>query len=156
MTEPTVTPRQPESFVSHAWKWTVKAIHWLVEKTLWQSKVSLGRVGKKSNSPDGTHHRLFKKERYTVHKVDYHSDFLRIVVCDSPPLKLSYVESSVFRGYSTAVILCCGIFMAFLLLNTKSKRRKTAYRNDNGRRASAVGIRSATPPPMHNQKFKVV
>lgn len=44
--------------------------------------------------------------------------------------------------------------MASLLLNTKNKRRKTEYGNENGRAASAVGVRNA--PLMHNQKFKVV
>ena len=102
-------------------------------RTLWQGKVPLGRVGKKSNSPDGTHNRLFKKDGTVYRTVDFHSDFWRILVWDSPTLKLSYVEKSVFPGYSTAIILCCGLFMASLLLNTKNKRRKTEYRSENRR-----------------------
>ena len=158
MTEPTVTPRQPVSFVSHAWKSTVKVIHWLVEKTGRSDKAKFLWEGSGRNRillmELILSNRLFKKGRYTVQKVDYHNDFPRILVWDSPPIKLSYVESSVFRGYSTAVILCCGLFMASLLLNTKNKRRKTEYRSENGRAASAVGVRSAHL--MHNQKFKVV
>lgn len=136
MTEPTVTPRQPVSFVSHAWKSTVKAIHWLVEKTGRSDKAKFLWEGSGRNRillMELITDCLRKTEQYTVHKVDFHSDFRRILVWDSPTLKLSYVEKSVFPGYSTAIILCCGLFMASLLLNTKNKRRKTEYRSENRR-----------------------
>ena len=111
MTEPTVTPRQPVSFVSHAWKSTVKAIHWLVEKTGGSDKAKFPWEGSGRNRillMELITDCLRKTEQYTVHKVDFHSDFRRILVWDSPTLKLSYVEKSVFPGYSTAIILCCG------------------------------------------------
>ena len=106
-TEQTVTPRQPVSFVSHVWKSTVKVIHWLVEKTGRSDKAKFLWEGSGRNRillMELITDCLRKTEQYTVHKVDFHSDFRRILVWDSPTLKLSYVEKSVFPGYSTAII----------------------------------------------------